>query len=253
MSHGWRQVLPFRWDAETATLHRRDPEGATALRQSSSGELSLEHEEADSSAAARLGAMLAFDLDLEPFYALCGADRTLGWVPERGAGRVLRGRDAWEDASKGICFTNIAWRQAVQCINRLGEAGVSGCWPAPAQVLLRGAAWLRGHCRVGYRARYIVQLAEGFHEGQFERSARSRRDFQAMPGIGPATAAYLAGMWGSWDVVSFDSSVAALLRKRYGIEKPRKEDADARYSTFGDLRGLACLMDLHGWSRGLTR
>ena len=69
--------------------------------------------------------------------------------------------------------------------------------------------------------------------------------FQAMPGIGPSTARYLAGLWGDWREIAYDSSIAWLLREAHGVESPSAGDADRVYSEFGVYRGLACLLDLH--------
>lgn len=247
MSHGWREVRPFEWDG--ARLSRRDPEGEASVQQVD-GTTVVEHDREDLGAADRFATILNLELDLEPFWALCGGHPTLAWAAARGAGRILRGRDAWEDASKAVCFTNIAWPQAVRCIDRVAEACPDGWWPIPAQILGQGEAWLRERCRIGYRAPYLVKMAEGFEEGRFSRASRSRKQFQAMPGIGPATARYLAGMWGSWDELWYDSSVAWLLRERDGLARPTARDAEERYAPFGRWRGLACLVDLHGFHRG---
>ena len=65
-----------------------------------------------------------------------------------------------------------------------------------------------------------------------------------------ATAAYLGGMWGCWDRVSYDSSVAALMRERDGIQDPSAALAQERYAGFGAFRGLACVVDLRGYFDG---
>ncbi|MEE2829851.1 MAG: hypothetical protein VX498_11740 [Myxococcota bacterium] len=244
-SHGWADVIPFRWDPVACRLHRRDLEGAVTLRQEGPGRLLVEHRPADSGACGRARVLLNLDQSLADFHALCREHPRLGWVPERGAGWFLRGRDAWEDASKAVCFTNIAWRQAASCMNRVADAGIEGCWPAPGELLKRGESWLREHARVGYRAPYILALARGFEEGRFSPEAATAAAFQAMPGIGPSTAKYLAGMRGSWEQISYDSSTSWLLRSEYGIAEPCLEDADRIFSPFGDFRGLACLLDLH--------
>lgn len=250
MSHGWREVVPFAWDGER--LARRDPEGLARVVQEPLGPVVVEHDEADPGAPQRMATVLNLEMDLAAFHAACSLLPTLSWAAERGAGRLLRGIDAWEDSCKALCFTNIAWPQAVRCIDRLAQACAFGWWPSPEEVLDRGEGWLREHCRIGYRAPFLVRLAAGFAEGRFSRRSRTRRDFLAMPGIGPSTAAYLAGLWGCWDAISFDSSIAWLLRERDGIAKPTRQDAEAKYAAFGDLRGLACLVDLHGFVRGFS-
>ena len=252
LSHGWRSVRPYRWDGDRAVLSRVDREGAVSIEQRADGCLAIEHASSDSRALERVRVVLDLRTDLSEFHEACAGHPTLDWVPKKGAGWVLRGLDAWEDAGKAICFTNIAWRQAARCIDRLGEAAPGPFWPDPSDVLGLGENWLRETVRVGYRAPYLIALAEGFETGRFSRESTQRKEFQAMPGIGPSTAAYLAGMWGHWEEISFDSSIASLLRKRDGIVEPVAADAQKRYEPFGALAGLACLLDLHGWVRGLS-
>lgn len=248
-SHGWSEVRPFTWCASGASLERVDPEGSILITQPGPGRLSVDCLVQDRGAAERARTLLNLDQDLGAFHLLCAPHPRLSWVPDRGAGWFLRGRDAWEDASKAVCFTNIAWRQAARCIDRIAEAGREGCWPSPGALLEHGADWLREHGRVGYRARYLEALAQGFVEGRFSLDEEERSGFLAMPGIGPSTATYLAGLRGAWERISYDSSVAWLLREGYGIPEPSPADADRLFEPFGPYRGLACLLDLHETAR----
>lgn len=245
LSHGWYQVPPFAWDRASGVLTRCDPEGVLSVSQGADGVLEVLHEARDPGAPERLAVLLNLSFDLTEFHDLCRTHPTLSWVPQRGAGRFLRGRDAWEDASKGICGTNVGWSQAVRSMKRLADAGTDGCWPSPEELLARGEDWIRDHGRVGYRARYLSALAAGFVAQEFARDEASKHGFQAMPGIGPATARYLAGLRGDWREIAYDSSIAWLLREAHGLDRPSAEHADRLYSTFGVYRGLACLLDLH--------
>jgi len=261
LAHGWWEVSPFRWLPDEGRLVRVDRAGGSpvvaSVRQQAPDRLLVEHDEADEGAVHRMRTVLALDVaGLVAFQASCSAHPTLAWVRDRGAGRFLRGVDAWEDASKAVCFTNLKWSQAARCLNALSEAaprhdGLS-CWPEPEEFLARGESWMREHGRIGYRARFLHALARGFRDGSYRRDRFARSDFLAMPGIGPATAAYLAGMWGDWRVLSFDSSIAAMLRERDGVSTPSRGDAEARYAQFGEFQGLACLLDASGWRRELS-
>lgn len=260
-AHGWWEVRPFQWLADEGRLVRVDRISGhlrvASVVQAEPEQLVVEHEPDDVSAVDRMRTVLSLDvLGVDEFQRSCDGHPTLAWVHEAGAGRFLRGIDAWEDASKAVCFTNLKWAQAVRCLNALSEAGPKHqglhCWPTPDELLERGESWLRAHGRIGYRARFLHALAEQFRDGVHRRDQVARSDFQAMPGIGPATAAYLAGMWGDWTVLSFDSSIRALLRDRDGLVAPTREDAEVRYGYFGDFQGLACLLDASGWRRGFS-
>ncbi len=122
LSHGWFDLPPFRWEEGADTLHRviRVP-GSGLMALSLRGEpargivIRLEVPSGPVGAADRRDAlrqvrhMLRLDEPLNEFHALCRKTPGYAWVARRGAGRLLRAPDPFEDLVKLICTTNCSW------------------------------------------------------------------------------------------------------------------------------------------------
>jgi len=263
LSHGWFQCPPFRWDREESRLHRviRTADGsprAIAVGEQDRGTLLLFHEGSEATREERedivekVSWMLQLDRDIDGFHHLCRSLDSHQILAEIGAGRLLRGEDLWEDLVKAICGTNIAWPQAVRCTERiveLGERSVGGhAWPTSAQVLEAGEGWLREKARVGYRSKYIIDLARSIESGSFDpgpceggnlKGEDLQRFFNAVGGIGPATSAYLMALHGDASRLSIDSAVIAFCsRVHFGGRKPRPAEVERLYHRFGRWRAL---------------
>jgi len=271
LSHGWHQCRPFEWHADTGRLVRvlRTDRGIRAieLHQLPMGSLEVTLLNASSildpaetawidSAVARI---LAFDIDLSGFHALCASHPELEAVPRIGAGRLLRCPSVWEDMVKAICGTNIQWKQAVTLINRVAELGDPAAeerhraWPTPEQVAAAGPEWLREKCRLGYRSPYVAELASrlvsgDLDTGPIERNEldgpETRRFFLSVKGIGKATANLLAILYGHYDQLSIDSATYNFVGGKYfDGEKPTDHQITALYEPFGEWAALAYWYD----------
>lgn len=272
LSHGWHQCRPFRWDADSEALERvlRTDHGVcvVAVRQVAPGSLELglagsgdepadEERHGIEEAVSR---MLAFDVDLTRFHALCAGHSTLEAVPRIGAGRLLRCPSVWEDMAKAICGTNIQWKQAVTLIDRVSELGdpVAGhdtlrAWPTPEQVASAGAEVLRDECRLGYRSPYVAELAARIASGDLDMGPVGRGEldsegirtfFLSVKGIGKATASFLSILYGAYDQISIDSAVYNFVGGKYfDGEKPTDGQIIGLYESFGEFAALACWYD----------
>jgi len=181
LGYGYHELPPFRWNG--AVLKRAEAvDGRVYLlaireqpaRSSRHAALVLSVSSAALLPAAvrqelvkRTRRALRLDQNLDEFYALCRREPRLRWVPRLGLGRLLRGTALFEDLVKTIAWTNTTWPQAVRMIRRLGELGdpcpvAEGfkAWPGPAQILQAGRRYLEPEARLGYRAAYILELAE---------------------------------------------------------------------------------------------
>lgn len=260
-SHGWFQVRPFRYDFEGRELTRIMPIPGVGPRPVSvrqkGGRLQIDAPSglgrpAQKWVKDRWRHMLCLDWDLSGFYRLCRTSPRLKRVIKAGGGRLLRCGDPWEESVKGICGTNVTWKQAVQMINRLGVLGKKApggepAWPAPRDVLHAGESWLREEVRLGYRAPYVMDLARGFSEGAFAvpepdqgTAKEAFKAYKALPGIGPATAHYLMILNGHFATMSVDSAVHAFVRNHYSDGKTltEKEVRDL-FAPYGEWVGLA--------------
>ena len=267
--HGWYALAPFRWLPESETLERVDrlPSGAAyavRIRQGADwpdGRHGLELETCPTPPASdakqlieRVKRMLRLDEDLSDFHARCRRSRALRPVAELGAGRLLRSPDLWEDALKGICTTNITWertRRMVAALTMLGpsvDTTSARAFPTPSEVLEAGSDFLLNEAGAGYRARSMLKLAEGVANGTIDLSAPDQPNatsaerlaaLEALPGIGPVTAGYLAMLLGSYDTLTLDSSTRVFAVRTFGQAAADPKRLSRHYARFGRWRALA--------------
>lgn len=267
--HGWYALAPFRWLPESETLERVDrlPSGsvyAVRVRQASDwpdGRRGLELDACPTAPAAdahelaaRARRMLRLDEDLTDFHARCRRSRALRPVAAIGAGRLLRSPYLWEDVMKGICTTNVTWertRRMVEALTMLGptvEGTSARAFPTPNEVLEAGSEFLLKEAGAGYRARSMLKLAEGVADGTIDLSAPDHPDatsaerlaaLEALPGIGPVTAGYLAMLLGTYDTLTLDSSTRAFAVRTFGEAAADPDRLARHYTRFGRWRALA--------------
>jgi 3-methyladenine DNA glycosylase/8-oxoguanine DNA glycosylase len=270
VSHGWFQTAPFCWDPEGGRLERTERLGG--------GPVTLTMEPADGGVAVsarpglgdgdrevarrRVTRVLQLDADLTGFpEAVRAVDPDLADDLEAyGGGRVLAGASLFEDVVKGICGTNTTWPQAVACINRLGELGVPGCFPGPADLLRAGEDHFRDVVRVGYRAPALTAAARAAIDGtlaDIERDSaagdadRVHAGLLGLSGIGPATAGFIILLMGHYDRPSIDSATIRVTADRwFGGNRPKPRDVVDRIAPAGDFAGLVLAWaTLREWQR----
>ena len=236
LSHGYHELAPCRWeDGRIPTLHRveRLPSRSVyrlAVRPATGGVVlrvtGRDATEAEVLAplAARMRRALRLNEDLTDFHRLCRLEPELRPIARLGMGRLLRGTTLFEDLVKAIAWTNTTWRGAVSMIDRLGRLGSRypaeprlRAFPTPDQLLAAGERGLRERAGLGYRAPYLITLAEQVVTGALEletlsaraptlSSADLARTLAAIRGAGPATVAYGLMLLGHYDRPAIDSA-----------------------------------------------
>jgi len=279
LSHGWYELAPFRWEDGSASLHRAEllPDGSRHLfrfRQPggvgrpvivswTSGQPTPSRM---AELVDRIRRILSLEPDLSEFLALCRREPRLRYVPRKGAGRFLRCGNLFEEVFKGICGTNIAWRQAVVAVNRVACFGkpVPGfserTFPAADAVLDLGEARLKEISRLGYRVPYLLAWARRVADGDpdyagVESGEMSPEDMKrfllSVPGVGKATARYLLMIWGHGSEISVDSSVYLYCRhNRFGGRTPTEGEILALYDSYGRWKAHAYWFEFLPWARG---
>lgn len=266
-SHGWYQCPPFRWIAEEGRLLRGerlgDDDYLIATRQTSDGRLEMHVTGQDADGAPgdemrrRMCRMLRLDEDLAAFQALAAGKPRIAPAVARGWGRILRGGSLWEDVAKALLGTNVAWRQAVRMIDQLARLAQPSShlpdlplFPTPDEVAAAGEDALRERVRCGYRAPYLVNIARGILDGAFALDDLDRTAGQlttdevqarllALPGIGPATSAYLLVFLGHYDRPTIDSATVAYAAKfHFDGEKRPAADVAALFEHYSPFRAL---------------
>lgn len=270
VSHGWFQTAPFAWDGAGERLDRVEAldGGGVALAVSQAGAAVAVRASAPLSgpareaARARITRVLQLEADLDGFSAAAEAvDPVLARdLAGYGAARVLAGGTLFEDVVKGLCATNTTWRQAVSSINRLGELGTGGAFPAPADLLRAGEDDFRARARVGYRAPALVDAARAAIDGrlaEIEADAaagdeeRAYAGLLALQGIGPATAGFILLLMGHFGRPSVDSATIRVATEAwFGGRRPTPAEVRRRIAPAGRFGGLVLAWaTLRSWQR----
>ncbi len=270
-AHGWRHLLPFRWNEESSTLERmeRFDNGSVALltlkaSADDHGDVSVECNRDDvpeAEIAGKTRRMLQLDIDITEFLAYCGGRPELAHVGRQRMGRMLCSPTLYEDVCKVILTTNTTWAQTVAMNARIIDAYGSPwpadptrkAYPAPNQIASVPLDEFAATARLGYRAPAIHALSVDIAEGRVDlHSLLSRecdsdlawKQLLALRGVGPYAAACLMLYMGRPIKVNADSWARMQLCKELGHTVSDKEVHEF-FEPYGNWRGL--LYMLYNW------
>lgn len=262
-SHGWFALPPFRADLageRLETVLEMPGGGARALSLAPDGARIVLESRGSATPAeaayleARACRMLGLDLDLDVFHEHVRGDPATAWIADAGAGRLLRGATAFEDAVKLVLTTNCTWgattRMVRALVERHGVEAADGRRAFPGPERLRGmsaVAWRDG-VRAGYRAPLLVELVrqvrsgivqpERWHERLADIDAL-RRELLALPGVGPYVADNLLRMLGRPAGLGLDSWLRGKYAEVYhGGRRVTDRTITRRYARHGRWAGL---------------
>jgi 3-methyladenine DNA glycosylase/8-oxoguanine DNA glycosylase len=282
--HGWVALAPHRYEREAGRLHTTLDLAALAgqsrgqvvdveLRQSGPERLSLHvharrplPRAALEQVRAAIRHSLALDLPLDEFWSRCVDSPRLAWVPERGAGRLMRSPGLFEDLLKLLFTTNCAWSNTKSMVQRtaetLGRPGPSGvrAFPSARVCAEQTEQFWREQIRVGYRAPHCRTLAERFASGELSDADfvdpelptdALRKRLLALPGFGPYAAGQALRLLGRFDDLALDSWVRKRAAELHALT-PGDDAAIARcYAGFERYAGLALWLDVtRAWHDG---
>ncbi|NUO16898.1 MAG: hypothetical protein HUU03_10710, partial [Planctomycetaceae bacterium] len=220
LSHGWAELPPFHLELDSWQLER----DGWSVREAPGAQIALEGR-TGRQAQEEIARCLNFDADLSGFYEMCTrppgrGEPDLTWVPDVGAGRLLRCPTVFEDLVKMVCTTNCSWSLTERMVAGLMDLG-GGRFPAAARIAEAGAGGLQA-LSFGYRAEAVARIAAAVAEGRIEPetwldpnlpSATLREQILSLPGCGPYVADNVSKLCGHFDGLGLDSWVRAKLSR----------------------------------------
>lgn len=266
--HGWYDLLPFKWNEEAGSLDYvfRSANGkhitaGTILDGGDSIVIKLENSKVSREKVERdVRHVLRMDDDMSEFYTVAEGSPGTRWVASRGAGRLLRSANVFEDMVKTMCTTNCSWgltRKMVEnLVEKLGEpAGINArAFPTAEAMASVDEDFYRNEIKAGYRSPYFVELATRVSNGEIDPESflnsdlptiELKKEIKKIKGFGDYAADNLLKLLGRYDGLALDS----WLRARY-IEKHNKGKAcpdkkiTKHYRKFGKWQGLMIWCDM---------
>lgn len=265
-SHGWPQLAPFLWDRISGELRRverlasgrvvelrfdQTHEGAAIEID---GELTAAEQ---AELAAKAHWMLGLDQDFSAFYAAARGEPKLAQAESLAKGRVLRCPTLFEDTVKTIATTNTTWGGTIRMIDALtrlyGEPlpddSARRAFPTPERLAAVDANSLRAEVKLGYRAPYVLALAQAVASGELDLEALKHSDLPtpelrkrllAIQGVGGYAAANLLVILGRYDHIPVDSwAMSQVAREWYGGRPVSEKEVNAAFQRWGTWKGLA--------------
>lgn len=267
-SHGWSDLLPFELDRENQTLscvlseaNGENPVSTIVKEANGALEIEIRGEKYDERKIIRdVRHILRLDDDLTDFYRLVEKEKSLAWIAERKAGRLLRSPTVFEDLVKTICTTNCSWaltkKMTTNLVEKLGEPTTDGknAFPTAAAMASVSADFYREEIRAGYRAAYFAELAEAVASGRVnpeswldsELSAKDlKREMKKIKGVGDYAVDNLLKLVGSYEGLALDSWVRSQFYKKHNDGTVCADDEiEHFYRKFGEWRGLIAWCDV---------
>jgi 3-methyladenine DNA glycosylase/8-oxoguanine DNA glycosylase len=269
LSHGWYGLLPFEFDEKTWTLTRvLETKAGTPVTVRIRNRKRAIDIEADRPAGAKASAsiqrdvrhMLRLDDDIAGFYDLVSTEAEFSWIPQQGAGRLLRSPTVFEDLVKMMCTTNCSWAltevMTNSLVKNLGRAASDGrrTFPDAAAMAEVSEKFYRDEVRSGYRAPYLKELADRVASGSLDVEAwlksdlptsELKKEMKLVKGIGDYAAENLLKLVGRYDGLALDSWTRAKFAEVRNRGRVASDKKIARcYSRFDSWRGLALWCDM---------
>lgn len=265
-SHGWVQLAPFTGPD--------DDDGFDYVLELTSGRVVSFHVSAAENGvcvtlenaltaveraelARAVTWMLGLDMDFSDFYTAVRHEPKLAQVAERAQGRLLRAATLFENVVKSILTTNTTWggtkRMAQELTNTFGaplpDDHQRRAFPTPARLANVDVEILRKTVRLGYRAPYVLELAQRVAGGELDLEEwktavlptdELRKRLLSLKGVGPYAAASLLMLMGHYDSVPVDSWAFKLVSYEWYDQQPvGRAEVEKAFADWGRWKGLA--------------
>ena len=265
-SHGWVQLAPFETDQNYSTIETILELGSGSVvelliweRPDGVGVFSdpplTDAEQAE--VEQKVSWMLDLEQDLSTFYAWAAAEPKLAGAASHARGRILRCPTLFEDILKTIATTNTTWggtKRMVRALVKTYGAALSSdpsrrAFPTPQRLAAADAEALRRESKLGYRAPYILELAQRVAAGELDVEALKSKDLPtpelrkrllAIKGVGDYAAANLLMILGRYDYIPVDSWALKMVSNEfYHGEAIGRKEVEATFQPWGEWQGLA--------------
>jgi len=264
-SHGWCDLVPFAFDSDRKTLMRifslpggllvrcslRGTARGIAVTCRSRTPITADEKR---SLVAQIRSCLRMDEHFGRFHAAARNNPHYRWISASRSGRLLRAPTVFEDAVKMICTTNCTWAltrmmvsNLIQVTGKEYDAGLCA-FPEPAAVAGLGERRLRKEVKAGYRAPYLLELAERVAGSSLDiESWRTSplptdallEEMRSVKGIGPYAGENLLRLVGRYDRLGLDSWVRGQFSKLHARgRKVSDATIERHYRELGEWRGL---------------
>ncbi len=272
-SHGWCALLPFSVKKEDNRLTRifELPTGKILTpniaeqKKNDRNILSISTEQKLSPIEQKhltqqIKTCLRLDEKYDVFYQLAGAHKDFNWIPQLGAGRLLRAPTVFEDVVKMICTTNCSWALTeIMVENLCKKMGIQVSeteftFPNPEAIADSSEKYIRKEIRAGYRAPYLLELSKRLVKNELEIEQWRTSDLpteelfklvRSVKGIGPYAAGNILKLLGRYDYLAIDSWCRAnFFEKHRNGRKTTDKVIEKFYKPLGEWRGLFFWLDL---------
>ena len=265
-SHGWASLAPFETDDEHSRLTyvallNTGQVADLVVRQAGDG-VTIEVDRAlskgeQAEVTGKLNWMLGLDQELSHFYTLARDEPKLNRITERAQGRILRSPTLFEDTLKTILTTNTSWggtvRMAEGLVSRFGQPLLKDparrAFSTPEQLAALNERSLRSEAGLGYRAPYVLELAQAVASGSLDLeslkvsdapTAELRQQLLAIKGVGSYAAANLLMLLGRYDFIPVDSWARKMVSHEwYDGEPVGPTGVEAAFEGWKEWKGLA--------------
>lgn len=201
--------------------------------------------------------MLELDFDLSGFYTIARDEPKLAHAEANARGRILRCATVFEDVVKTILTTNTSWGGTKRMVRNLVEnygASLASepeqkAFPSASRLAEASVEALRQECKLGYRAPYVLELAQKQASGEIDLeafknnnlpTAELRKQLLALKGVGDYAAANLLMFFERYDYIPVDSWALSMVSKEwYDGQSIRRVEVEAAFEKWGQWRGLA--------------
>lgn len=265
-SHGWVQLLPFESEEPyhlfTTILELENSRVVQVeVSEAPDGARVIIHREVTPEETAEIERaihwMLDTDLDMSSFYNHTRHEPKLAGAEANQRGRILRCPTVFEDVVKTILTTNTAWSGTKRMVRGLVEKYGAPlpenperkAFPSARRLAAADVETLRRECKLGYRAPYVLELAQKQASGEIDLEAYKtdhlptpelRRQLLALKGVGDYAAANLLMLLGHYDYIPVDSwALMMVSREWYNGEPITRKEVEAAFEAWGEWKGLA--------------